>query len=79
MEESQYFYVCDGEVLKSVEDLAGSLEHQMSDDTFRYHCNTEKNDFANWVSEIIGDKKLSKTIAKAKSKEAMLNKLKKKK
>jgi len=79
MDESKFFYVCDGQILKSVEDLAGSLKHDMSDEVFNSHCNAEKNDFANWITEVIGDKKLSKNISRIKTRKGMLKKIKKKK
>jgi hypothetical protein len=79
MEESHYFYVCDGEVLKNISDLTGSLQHNMSDEVFKYHCNAEKNDFAKWINDVIGDKRLSKSISKVKTKTGMLRKIKKKK
>ncbi|MBR9705798.1 hypothetical protein GOV14_02065 [Candidatus Pacearchaeota archaeon] len=79
MEQSQCFYVCDGQVLTSIGDLAGSLKHDMSDDAFKFHCNTDKNDFVNWISDVVGDKKLSKSLARIRTKKGMLNKIAKKK
>ena len=79
MDESQFFYVCDGQVLRSVGDLAGSLKHNMTDEAFRFHCNTEKNDFASWIMDVMGKKKLSKSISRVKTKTGMLKKIKKKK
>lgn len=78
MDESQFFYVCDGQVLKSVGDLTGSLKHDMSDETFKLHCNVEKNDFANWIMEVMNNKKLSKSISRVKTRKGMLKKFKKK-
>jgi len=79
MEESQHFYVCDGQILKSKEELVTSLQNQMSDDAFKHHCNAEKNDFANWVMGVIGDRKLAKSISKVRTKKTMIKKLKSKK
>ena len=44
---------------------------------FTYHVNKEKNDFKNWVSDVVGDKKLANDIDKPKSKEHILNKVNK--
>ena len=41
--------------------LAEGLE-RMSDDTFAYHCNQNKNDFSIWVEEVIGDEELAKAL-----------------
>jgi hypothetical protein len=79
MDESQFFYVCDGQVLKSIGDLKGSLSNDMSDEAFRFHCNTERNDFASWIMDVMGNKKLSKSISKVKTRTGMLKKIKKKK
>lgn len=79
MDESKFFYVCDGQVLRNMKDLAGSLEHDMSDETFKLHCNTEKNDFANWLTYALGKPRLSKNISRVKTRKGMLNKIKKKK
>ena len=35
------------------------------DETYAFHANTEKNDFANWVRDIIKDEGLSKELQKA--------------
>jgi H+-transporting ATPase len=37
----------------------------ISDDTFAYHVNSERNDFCNWVRDVIGDKKLASELATA--------------
>jgi hypothetical protein len=39
----------------------------MSDETFAFHVNTEKNDFANWVRGIIGDEKLTRDLTKSQN------------
>jgi hypothetical protein len=41
----------------------------MTDETFSYHVNQEKNDFSNWVRDIIEDVKLAKDIAKIKNRQ----------
>ena len=79
MDESKLFYVCDGQVLRNLGDLKGSLENDMSDDVFKYHCNVEKNDFMNWIMDVVGDKKLAKSVARVKTKRGMIKKLKTKK
>ena len=60
------FWVHDGHSFSNIEGLANEL-HSMDDKTFKYHSNKEKKDFSNWVSEVIGDKKLASDIMKAKN------------
>lgn len=78
------FWVNDGRMLHNLADLAEALKG-MSDDTFKHHVNKEKNDFCNWIRDIIKDDKLAKDLAKSKNKisayknvQARLSTLKKK-
>ncbi|MBM3200133.1 hypothetical protein FJZ53_04280 [Candidatus Woesearchaeota archaeon] len=73
-EMDRCFWMCDGQVLKSLRELASSLK-SMNDDTFRYHVNSEKNDFANWVKEVIGDEELARSLSRDRAQ--MLNDVKK--
>lgn len=61
------FWVCDGKVLKSIEQLHSALQ-QMTEDAYRFHANKEKNDFANWINDIIKDTKTAQKLRRAKSK-----------
>ena len=55
------FWVSNGWIIKNLEDLPTALE-AMSDETFAFHVNKDKNDFANWVKEVVGDKSLAATL-----------------
>lgn len=48
-----------------MQELADDLA-TMTDESFAYHVNAEKNDFVNWVRDIIGDKKLLEDLVGAK-------------
>lgn len=60
------FWVCDGRILKNIYELNDALQ-TMTDDTFSYHVNKEKNDFANWIRAVMGSRKLAAELAKAKN------------
>ncbi|HRY33484.1 MAG TPA: DUF5752 family protein [Bacteroidales bacterium] len=62
--EDKVFYLSNGQVLSSLKDLYTGIQ-QMPDDVFFHHVSSEKNDFANWVSAVIGDKTLAAKVAKA--------------
>ena len=62
------FYCCDGSVYRDMAELAAGLA-AMSDETFAYHSNTEKQDFCNWVRDIIEDIELAEDLAGAASRE----------
>ncbi len=64
--QDKVFWVNDGKVLKKLSDLEIALK-EMSDDTFRFHANTEKNDFFKWVGEVVGDDRLARDLLRATS------------
>ena len=64
--EAYVFYLNDGRILRNMENLRDAL-NSMSDDLFAYHANTEKNDFYNWVRDIINDEKLAKDLLRARN------------
>ena len=55
------FYVCNGEILKNLEELGKALK-RMDDTAYEYHVNAERNDFSTWIKDIVGDDKLAKDI-----------------
>jgi len=57
------FYCHDGEILNNIYDLKTALG-KMHSSTYRHHVTEEKNDFARWVREVLGDDKLSHDMAK---------------
>ncbi len=70
-----YFWVCDGNVLRNIRDLQGYFP-KMKKPVFDHHVNCERNDFANWISDIILDTKLAKDISKVKEKKTLARKIK---
>ncbi|RMD67129.1 hypothetical protein D6817_02395 [Candidatus Pacearchaeota archaeon] len=67
IQPSEYFYCCDGSVFKNVEELARGVK-KLSVECFATHVSKDKNDFANWVEGVFGEKKLAKALRKAKTK-----------
>lgn len=55
------FFVCDGSTLSNLRDLANALK-TMNDGTFSYHANANKNDFSNWINDVLHDSALAKKI-----------------
>ena len=62
--EESIFRCHDGRTSKDMKELAEGLV-SISDDTFAYHVNSEKNDFSKWVRDVIRDEKLASDLAKA--------------
>ncbi len=72
--EINLFRLSDGRQLLSLRDLRNSLEN-ISDTVFSSHVFGRKNDFANWVKNIMKEPDLAKLIRKCKTKEALLSML----
>jgi len=62
--EDHVFFCNDGKVFTDMKELAEGLV-AMSDETFGYHSNPEKNDFSDWVRDVIKDEKLASDLATA--------------
>jgi glucose-1-phosphate adenylyltransferase len=65
--EEYAFWCYDGSIFRDMKELAEGLV-AMSDEVFAYHANPEKNDFSNWVRDVIKDEKLVDDLAQATSK-----------
>jgi hypothetical protein len=55
------FWCQDGKVFSDLAELGEGLV-AMSDETFAYHSNAEKQDFSNWIRDIIGDELLAEYL-----------------
>lgn len=60
------FWCCDGRRFTSMKDLAEALS-SMSDEVYIYHVNVGKNDFYNWVRDIIQDVELANSLLQTTS------------
>lgn len=70
----QCFWVNNGPILKNLEELANYFP-EISDEMFNYHVSSEKNDFSNWVRDVIGDAKLANDLLSPKNKESAAKKI----
>ncbi len=68
------FWVKDGRVLTDLQDLKKALE-EMAEETYKYHSNKVRNDFAKWTEEVLGNKKLATELKKVKTKFDALKKV----
>ena len=63
----QFTFRCyGGDVYWNLRDLARAVA-SMSDSVFSHHVNDQKNDFANWVADVIGDHKLARELWETRS------------
>ena len=65
-----YFWLRDGRAVKNLNELAEALR-TMSDDVFRHHVNSEKNDFYNWVRDVFKDSVLAARMRNARTQQKM--------
>jgi len=72
---SSMFYFHNGQTADSIKTLIKVLE-TLDEETFRYHCNKDKNDFYNWLNTGLNDAKAAAGIKALKTKKAILTKLK---
>jgi len=70
------FYVNNGQVLSNLSDLPSALK-AMNSETFNHHVSKENNDFANWVDQVMGEKKLAADLRKINSSGSMIKVLQK--
>ncbi len=70
VKDGEEFYSHDGKMFRNLRDLSEGLKN-MSMDTFRYHVNNGKNDFASWVALSIGDEALAEKISRASNPKEM--------
>jgi len=65
-DDQKSFWVSDGQVLNSLLALRDALE-RMEKEVYGYHVGAAHNDFASWVSEVLGDTDCAADLEKAKS------------
>jgi hypothetical protein len=64
--DGKHFWCQDGKVVKNLKELEKAL-NDINDDIFHYHAGAGRNDFSNWVRDVVGDNKLANDLSKAKS------------
>lgn len=70
IDPTNYFYVCNGSIIKNKEELLECLK-KIEVQEFLHHVNKEKNDFSNWINDILDDKKLAQKIKKLKTRKSI--------
>ena len=62
--EEYVFRSCTGYILHNMKELREELQ-TMPNESYAFHVNMEKNDFFNWVRDIIKDDRLAKDLQKS--------------
>ena len=64
--DDKRFWCHDGRNIGNLRELRQALT-DMSEETFRYHLSGERNDFSNWIKEVVGDQALGNELRKVRS------------
>jgi hypothetical protein len=56
--DDKRFFCQDGCVIKNLTELVDCLDH-MTEEVFYHHVTSDKNDFSNWIRDVLGDEKLA--------------------
>ncbi len=73
-DESKFFRARDGRVLRNLWDLYAFLRSS-DDESFRHHVDGTRNDYANWVRDVIMDEDLASYMDCCLARTAMANRL----
>lgn len=73
--EQNKFWCTNGEVFATLEQFEVALK-KMDQTTFKAHANAEKNDFSNWIYDIVGDTTLANELRRCKVKKDAEKKVK---
>ena len=71
MPEHKWFYFKHGKRASNIEELKNILE-SISESEFTHHVTVNKNDFANWVEHVFGEKKLANDMRESGDKEGII-------
>ena len=69
------FWCSNGNRIKNLKELERELK-KMDEEIFGHHVNEEKNDFSNWIYDVIGDIELAENIREIKDKSEIAKKVK---
>ena len=64
----------DGRILRNMGELREALK-TMNKDTFAFHVSAQKNDFSNWVRDVIGDQKLARDLDRSSNRTQAVKKV----
>ena len=64
--EDRQFWCQNGHIFRNLDDMEVAFG-EIGDETFRYHASETRNDFCNWVRDVIGDEKLARDLQNSTS------------
>lgn len=70
IKKENYFFLKDGTVIKDLFELSKKLD-SMPEEVFKHHVNDERNDFYNWIKDVVKRKRLAEAVKGIKEKNKM--------
>jgi hypothetical protein len=70
------FWFTNGTIARNIYELVNVIE-SCDKSVFEYHANEEKNDFYNWILDVLGDDVLAKKIKKELDQKKLAKKIRK--
>ncbi|MFH1053191.1 MAG: hypothetical protein V1740_02125 [Candidatus Woesearchaeota archaeon] len=70
------FWINNGPVIRNIYELIIALK-SVKKETFSYHVSRDKNDFSEWVKEVLKDNELAKDLLKTTDRNKSIKKIKK--
>lgn len=74
-ESHMAFWFTNGTIAKNIYEFLSAIQ-SCDSGVFTYHVNDEKNDFYNWILDVIGDEVLAKRVKKEKDQKKFAQKIK---
>lgn len=62
------FFLASGEIISDLLTLADAFE-SMADEVFYHHVNAERNDFSNWVKDVLEEEELAEQLLESQGRD----------
>jgi ElaB/YqjD/DUF883 family membrane-anchored ribosome-binding protein len=73
-EPEHQFITKKGDTIKNITELAQKIK-QMDEETYIHHANEQRNDFSNWIKDVLKDEELANEIKRSKNKQETANRI----
>ena len=72
----QHFWVNNGPILSDLVELHSALKGEINAEQFSHHVTDEKNDFADWIEQTLGDHECASSVRSVKKQSTVAEKVK---
>jgi hypothetical protein len=75
-EQNLAFWFTNGTIVRNIYELVNTIA-SCDKGVFEYHVNADKNDFCNWILDVLGDEVLAKRVKKELDQQKFAKKIRK--